>query len=235
VAQTIIQTNMARISTYALDTNIKGTDKLIGTDVENNNVTKNFSVKELTDYISENEAADLDLVGIKLRWNQDQTYSSQRAWNNTSMVVAVPRLYMEFENLTLEPGVTYEVVIERFTKKRKRGASASGNKSSGMKIEEPANTAPPYDVRPVSLPINNAAGDWYDFKFDYYFKLSFPLLSGYSSITNHFPNNTKLPIGFRIKKTKKGVVTYSHTLRKINLTGGIADDQKKNGIAFSEL
>jgi len=30
-------------------------------------------------------------------------------------------------------------------------------------------------------------------------------------------------------------VTYSHTLRKINLTGGIADDQKKNGIAFSEL
>jgi len=116
---------MARISTYALDTNIKGTDKLIGTDVENNNVTKNFSVKELTDYISENEAADLDLVGIKLRWNQDQTYSSQRAWNNTSMVVAVPRLYMEFENLTLEPGVTYEVVIERFTKKRKRGASAS--------------------------------------------------------------------------------------------------------------
>jgi hypothetical protein len=227
---------MARISTYALDTNIKGTDKLIGTDVENNNVTKNFSVKELTDYISENEAADLDLVGINLRWNNDQTYSSQRTWNPSSMVVAVPRLYMEFENLTLEPGITYEVVIERFTRKRKRGATKTGYKASGMKIEDPGNTDFPYNVRPVSLPINNPEGDWYDFKFDYYFKSNFPLLSGKSSIVGHFPNNTRLPIGFRIKKTNnKGVVTYSHTLRKINLTGGTAFDSKDNAIGFSEL
>lgn len=227
---------MARISTYALDTNIKGTDKLIGTDVENNNVTKNFSVKELTDYISENEAADLSLVGIKLRNNQAQTYSSQRTWSPSAMVVAVPRLYMEFENLTLEPGATYEVVIERFTKKRKKGASVSGEKPSGMKIEESVHTAAPYNVRPVSLPISNPAGDWYDFKFDYYFKPLFPALSGYSSQTSGSPNSTRLPIGFKIKKTdNKGVVTYSHTLRKINLVGGIADDQKKNGIGFSEL
>jgi len=234
VAQTIIQTKMARISTYALDTNIKGTDKLIGTDVENNSVTKNFSVKELTDYISENEAADLDLVGIKLRQSKTQTYPSQRSWNS-SMVVAVPLLYMEFENLTLEPGVTYEVVIERFTKKRKRGASVSGEKPSGMKIEEPVHTSPPYNVRPVSLPITNAAGDWYDFKFDYYFKPVFPNLSGYSAIVRGVPNSARLPIGFRIKKTKKGVVTYSHTLRKINLVGGKAADPKDNGIGFSEL
>ena len=142
---------------------------------------------------------------------------------------------MEFENLTLEPGVTYEVVIERFTKKRKRGASAPGEKPSGMKIEESTHTSPPYNVRPVSLPITNAAGDWYDFKFDYYFNVAFPRLSGYSSITNGTPNSARLPIGFRIKKTNNGVVTYSHTLRKINLVGGTGDDPKKNGIGFSEL
>ena len=42
---------MARISTYGLDTSISREDLLIGTDAEDNNITKNFSVGDLSDFI----------------------------------------------------------------------------------------------------------------------------------------------------------------------------------------
>jgi hypothetical protein len=44
---------MGKISTYSVDTTISGGDKLLGTDVSNNNATKNFTVSDLVDYISE--------------------------------------------------------------------------------------------------------------------------------------------------------------------------------------
>jgi len=42
---------MAKISTYPSDSNVTLSDKLIGTDVENNNATKNFTVGDLLDLI----------------------------------------------------------------------------------------------------------------------------------------------------------------------------------------
>ena len=42
---------MARISTYALDASINDADKLIGTDADNNNQTKNFSLLGIADYV----------------------------------------------------------------------------------------------------------------------------------------------------------------------------------------
>lgn len=42
---------MARISTYALDAAINDADKLIGTDADNNNQTKNFSLLGIADYV----------------------------------------------------------------------------------------------------------------------------------------------------------------------------------------
>ena len=42
---------MARISTYPLDTSISVSDLLVGTDAEDSNVTKNFSVGDLTDFV----------------------------------------------------------------------------------------------------------------------------------------------------------------------------------------
>ena len=44
---------MARISTYALDTSISRNDLLVGTDAEDSNITKNFSVGDLTDFVGE--------------------------------------------------------------------------------------------------------------------------------------------------------------------------------------
>ena len=42
---------MARISAYGLDTSISREDLLVGTDAEDNNITKNFSVGDLSDFI----------------------------------------------------------------------------------------------------------------------------------------------------------------------------------------
>lgn len=239
---------MARISTYALDTDIKGTDKLIGTDVENNSVTKNFTVSDLTAFIAENQPSDLDLVGVNLEWDTQRNdlnynYGSKRGFtlrsNGSSVNVTVPKLHMEFENLVLEPDSTYEVVIERFRKGRKKGDPTSGNdgyKTSGYKIADPGYADAPYNLRPASLPITNPAGDFYDFKFDYYFRDNmFPEPTGYSLPTVE-SNTRRVPIGFRIKKTTNGVVKYSHTIRKINLLANASDQLPEcNTISFSEM
>jgi len=45
---------MARIATYALDTNISNLDKLVGTDADDSNITKNFQINSLIDFISAN-------------------------------------------------------------------------------------------------------------------------------------------------------------------------------------
>lgn len=43
---------MAKISTYASDSNISLSDKLIGTDADNNDATKNFEIGELLSFIN---------------------------------------------------------------------------------------------------------------------------------------------------------------------------------------
>jgi len=45
---------MARISTYALDTTISNSDKLVGTDAGNSENTKNYKVQDLIAFIAKN-------------------------------------------------------------------------------------------------------------------------------------------------------------------------------------
>ena len=42
---------MARISTYAIDTSISRNDLLVGTDAEDSNITKNFTIGDRTDFV----------------------------------------------------------------------------------------------------------------------------------------------------------------------------------------
>jgi hypothetical protein len=228
---------MTRISTYTQVASVDGTQKLVATDVKTGNATSNVTVEQLVNYIRETEPSDLDLVGINLKWSNDPTwrYESSRVWSNASLNVKVPYLWMEFENLVMEPDTTYEVVLERSTPKRKKGAEQPGYKKGGFKMENPTTTTAPYNVRPVSLPISTPTGDLYDFKFDWYYRQEFPLLSGYKTPGDFVPHSTRLPIAFRIKKTDSaGEVTYSHSIRKINLVGGNAGTNEA-GIGFSEL
>jgi len=45
---------MARISTYALDTSISNNDKLVGTDAEDSNITKNYKIDAFIAFVSGN-------------------------------------------------------------------------------------------------------------------------------------------------------------------------------------
>jgi hypothetical protein len=54
---------MGKIQTYPLDSNVTGSDILIGTDVDDNNATKNFSVNALAAYINATAGA-VDLQAV---------------------------------------------------------------------------------------------------------------------------------------------------------------------------
>jgi len=60
---------MARISTYALDTNLVKTDKWIGTDVNGNNATKNFSLDSVANWL--NTTAAIDSQTIRFKYQAD--------------------------------------------------------------------------------------------------------------------------------------------------------------------
>jgi hypothetical protein len=53
---------MAKISTYPVDTNISPSDKLIGTDADNSNQTKNFEIGAIASYI----LSQVDVLGTNV-------------------------------------------------------------------------------------------------------------------------------------------------------------------------
>jgi len=55
---------MARIPTYSTDTNISASDKLLGTDADNANATKNFTVGELKACVTANVAGTVNTIPI---------------------------------------------------------------------------------------------------------------------------------------------------------------------------
>jgi hypothetical protein len=55
---------MAKISTYTTDTVISASDKLIGTDADSSNATKNFLVSDISAYISSGIATNLAVTNV---------------------------------------------------------------------------------------------------------------------------------------------------------------------------
>lgn len=61
---------MARIQKYPNDLDISGSDKLIGTDANQNNATKNFTVNKIVSYLNDSNAINSDnLTFIYQDWN----------------------------------------------------------------------------------------------------------------------------------------------------------------------
>ena len=64
---------MARITTYAIDSAISGKDKLVGSDAEDSNITKNYLIADLANYIGCSRdtiyrLAKTDENKVKRRW-----------------------------------------------------------------------------------------------------------------------------------------------------------------------
>ena len=75
---------MARISVYPLDTNISEDDLLVGTDAEDSNITKNFSVGDLKAFIS--NGSTLPYTSLVQLLNQTGTNApvATEVYNSTS-------------------------------------------------------------------------------------------------------------------------------------------------------
>lgn len=65
---------MARIKQYPLDTTITGGDKLVGTDVGNNNATRSYQIETIGQYFSKTGSADGSKLGFQ--YNYAGTYQS---------------------------------------------------------------------------------------------------------------------------------------------------------------
>ena len=55
---------MAKISTYVIDSSISANDMVIGTDAEDSNITKNYTVGGLSAYISSQVSASLGVTNV---------------------------------------------------------------------------------------------------------------------------------------------------------------------------
>lgn len=55
---------MAKISTYVVDSSISADDKVIGSDAEDSNITKNYTVGSLSTYISTQIGGSLDVTNV---------------------------------------------------------------------------------------------------------------------------------------------------------------------------
>lgn len=89
---------MARIKQYPLDTTITGGDKLVGTDVGNNNATRSYQIETIGQYFSKTGSADGSKLGFQynyagvynnnaiasgdFRYKVDPTAPTQYGWAN---------------------------------------------------------------------------------------------------------------------------------------------------------
>jgi hypothetical protein len=76
---------MAKISTYTTDNNVTGADKVIGTDADNMNMTKNFTVSSLAQYV---QSAQTGYGSFFDTTNQTTTSGTPRAMNLDTTVLS---------------------------------------------------------------------------------------------------------------------------------------------------
>ena len=69
---------MARISTYTIDTNVTGSDKWIGSDADNGNITKNFTPAGVASYF--NKTSSIDTGQFSWQYQAETSSQSQKTF-----------------------------------------------------------------------------------------------------------------------------------------------------------
>jgi hypothetical protein len=215
---------MARISTYGLDTSISREDLLIGTDAEDNKMTKNYSVGSIADFMVKNDSNLLMLDQVKMRCEWSNRVPGQFVTSTLFTDLKYPLLKVDFENLKLDAGSTYNLIIERFKRQK---ATNERKVDSGYKRQESAGSNPPYNGRVIEIPITATSGQLFDFKLDLYYPCAgtlaqnneaFPQVAGSRNYTTPFWAS-KQYVAFRISKTTDGVTKTSPVLQELILKG----------------
>lgn len=164
---------MAKISTYTTDTVISASDKLIGTDADSSNATKNFLVSDISAYISSGIATNLAVTNVL---NATDTHNQTPSGLDTPLQVTFgiaqgtgtdPVMVDVSGNITFnESGIYLFNGYSNFERQGSSGGNAviafrallNGVQAGVTKMVElkDVGTGVPYDL---TLPINATAGD----------------------------------------------------------------------------
>jgi len=182
------------------------------------------------------KASSVNDVGIwfQTRVTSDNGVSSPRTdgWFATN----TPKYNLfqaNFENLVLEAGFTYKLIMERYVRGGTENVpqNRSANKTTGFKRQKKGSgsfAASPYDQRPVEIEITSLSQN-FDFRPDLYFSnslnTSFPRPAGFgaSLFAGGQRNTSRQFVAFRISKTNdaSSVTETSQVLAKGQILGSI--------------
>lgn len=192
------------------------------------NSTKTALVKDLRAYVK-SDTVLFNNVGMRIKTGTtaDLTYSitSPRTdgWFSTN-TVKYTKFNATFENLILEEGSTYKLILERWKKGAGQLYNRSSIKSSSFKKQSLVGTSAsaPFNDRPIEIPITSVTGQLFDFRPDLYYSSSslhpFPRPSGYDAHRVN-RNSSAQHMAFRISKTTNGVTQVSPVIKKLRLQG----------------
>lgn len=190
---------MSRISLYTTDNTISPSDKIIGSDGNNSNQTKNFTIAGLASYFDTGSSSSEQIV--TLRWGNliNPLFAVQSTYIPNTIY---QKLQVDFNGIDLNDGKEYYLVLERW--KSARNAYYSNEfletiytyQKGGYRQEATVDSI--QNNRLSEIQITQTEGQLFDFKWDRFFKsVRFPTPTG-ESIRSGKPFGS-IPIAFRIK------------------------------------
>jgi len=200
---------MARILTYDEDTSIEDSDKLVGTDGTagvDQNKTKNFTLGGIKKYVlASNNTSDLTF-----KWGKNRVSSAHINGHYY-------KLGIDFNNLVLENGYTYTLLIDRHRRHAGKGPSSGGGfRESKFYHENPIDAASNNRVSEVQ--VTSAKGQKFDFNQDRYFTGTFGRATGTSIGRNTTQQSIRfIDLSFRLRITKGDEVFETASLGKISM------------------
>tara|TARA_R110001606_G_scaffold35842_1_gene103735 strand:- start:305 stop:982 length:678 start_codon:yes stop_codon:yes gene_type:complete len=210
---------MAKISTYSLDTDVLGTDKIIGTDSATS-ATKNYTVDQLADYtIIKNQ---LSFIGLDLSWSNRNPEYKVDSTHIPGLIYS--KLGVNFTNITIDPNSVYKLIIER-----KRPASTRGSNNYRQGGYKRVNTVHPpegiYSGRLSEIAFTSLIDNKFDFKWDLFFQpinsvfpnKGWPRPAGLAKDTVNSITSSDIHFALRVLITKGGITEVSNVLREVTL------------------
>lgn len=213
---------MAIIYSYPPIGDLSGSDTILVNDTSKDNSTKTASIDDIKSYV---DGGSINDASLKFKWNtRDTNYKvlSTRTGTNYSGLY-YSKLHITFENLVLEDGSTYGLLMERF-KPRTTAMSATTpmvDVPSSFKRMSNNGAIAPFNQRVFELPITTTTGQYFDFKFDLYYSdgaFGFPLPSGFSGKGPGRSTSTQY-LAFRIVKRTGAVEEISSIVAKLRMIG----------------
>lgn len=227
---------MAIINSYTTVTP-KGSDLvlIVDTSVEGN-PTKTATVGSLQG-TPDNNQVFFDTVGITIQTGTAQDTRFGRITDRTDGSFPTNLRYTifqaDFENLVLEQGSTYKLIMERWKKGGDRyGTTPTDYRYTGFKRQAVNGVDAPYNQRQIEIEITSTTGQFFDFRPDLYFSAAgsagtikgFPRPSGFKKRGSITPFTSIQYVAFRISKTTNGVTEVSPVLKKLKLKGSFTNN-----------